>query len=137
MDRIVARRVVLVRAAALMAALPAGSAVAAQNAKTQKNKKTKTLKAFRLVTGCKEHGGCACNACQAHAANKLFATQTHIVRAHTGCNCKVEKLDLPRNVWVALFGLPAQPTNLAVDKRDPRVQQILAQKPSKHHHAHN
>jgi len=135
MDRHVARRVVLARAAAALTALPAASAVAANQAKTQKKKKTKTLKAFRLVTGCKEHGGCACNACQAHAANKLFASQTHIVRAHTGCNYKVEKLNLPRNVWVALFGLPVQPTNLAVDKRDPRVQQILAQKHSTHHHA--
>jgi hypothetical protein len=133
MHRLVARRVVLARAAAVFAALPAAPAVAAHN--TNDNKKT--LKAFHLVTGCKAHGGCACNACQAHAANKLFASQTHIVRAHIGCNCKVEKLDLPRNVWVALFGLPAQPTSLAVDKRDPRVQQILAHAPSKHHHAHH
>ena len=135
MDRHVARRVVLARAAAALTALPAASAVAANQAKTQKKKTTKTLKAFRLVTGCKEHGGCACNACQAHAANKLFATQAGIVRAHQHCNCQIESLNLPRNVWVALFGLPVQPTNLAVDKRDPRVQQILAQKHSTHHHA--
>lgn len=92
-------------------------------AKMKKKKGKKT--ALRLVTGCRADGGCACHACELHAANKLFASQAAVVRAHSGCNCQVDALSLPRAVWEDLFRPPGQPATPAVDKRDPRVQQIL------------
>ena len=120
MLRSFARRTVLGRAAAAMAAVPTVSALA----RRRKNKKgTKT--AFRLVTGCRADGGCACHACEQHAANKLFAAKAAVVRAHFRCNCRVDSLSLPRGVWVALFQPPGLPAVTAVDKRDPRVQEIL------------
>jgi hypothetical protein len=115
-----ARRTVLVRTAAALAALRAVPAEA------RRKKKTKT--AFRLVTGCPatKKPPCACNACEQHAANKLFAAKTAVVRAHPRCNCKVDSLDLPSAVWTALFQPPGLPATKVVDKRDPRVQAILA-----------
>jgi hypothetical protein len=115
-----ARRTVLVRTAAALAALRTVSVEA-----RRKKKKTKT--AFRLVTGCPatKKPPCACNACEHHAANKLFAAKKAVVRAHRGCNCKVDSLDLPSAVWTALFRPPGLPPTQVVDKRDPRVQAIL------------
>ena len=113
------RRTVLGRVAAALAAFHALPAAA-------RRKKKRTKAAFRLVTGCRADGGCACHACELHAANKLFASQAAVVRAHPGCNCQVDPLSLPRAVWAALFRPPGQPATPAVDQRDPRVQQILA-----------
>jgi hypothetical protein len=121
MVRRIARRSVLLTAAA---AVPTASALARSKGK-KKQKKGNWRKAFRLVTGCRANGGCSCNACEAHAANKLFASQAAVVRAHEGCNCVVEAVFLKRGVWVALFGPPAHPTTPVVDKRHAEVQEIL------------
>jgi hypothetical protein len=116
------RRTVLGGVAAALAACRALPAAARR--KKPKKKRTKT--AVRLVTGCRADGGCSCHACEKHAANKLFASKAAVVRAHPGCNCQVDALSLPRAVWAALFRPPGQPATPAVDQRDPRVQQILA-----------
>jgi hypothetical protein len=112
----VARRTVFAGAVAV-AAVPAVSALARRGHKKHK----KTRKAFRLVTGCRANGGCSCNACESHAANKLFASQAAVVRAHLGCNCRIDTVQIPRKKWFALFEV-----SQAVDRRDPRVQQILS-----------
>ena len=74
-------------------------------------------------------GDCTgCNACLAHAENKLFATAkaANEHRAHAGCRCGVKKgRRISRRKWRRLFGPPSDPKRLVVDKRDPRVQQIL------------
>jgi hypothetical protein len=119
------RRTVFARAAAALAALRAFPAEARHRHKKKKSKKKGTKAAFILVTGCAARGGCACHACQRHAANKLFASRDAVVRAHTGCNCQVDTLSLPRGKWVALFQPPDLPATTAVDRRDPRVQGIL------------
>jgi hypothetical protein len=49
-----------------------------------------------------------------------------VVRAHLHCNCRIDEISFPRGVWTALFQPPGLPATQAVDKRDPRVQQILA-----------
>jgi hypothetical protein len=71
---------------------------------------------------------CACGACQKHAANKLFASQeaADSGRAHVHCNCSVVEDTLPPDRWRALFGDPARPDVLHVDRRDQRVAQALA-----------
>ena len=118
--RSTARRAVLGRAAAALAALPTIPALARRK-KKKKGQKT----AFRLVTGCRADGGCSCHACELHAANKLFAAKAAVVRAHPHCNCRIDEVSLPRGVWAALFQPPGLPAVTAVDRRDPRVQQIL------------
>jgi hypothetical protein len=155
--RLVGRRAVLAHAAAALAAVPmlARGPLAAAKANTKTSGKTEpkanaaaqgkakskpaSQKAFRLVTGCGVQGGCSCKACQKHAANKFFASRADVVRAHQGCDCKIETSSLPRDIWVALFGLPERPTTTAVDKRDPRVAEILSHLPQhsghgSHHH---
>jgi hypothetical protein len=132
MHRLVARRTLLARSAAALAVVPVMARGALAAAAKPHRPKPPTQKAFRLVTGCAAAGGCACHACQQHAANKLFAARADVVRAHPGCNCQVTTQPLPRDIWIALFGLAAQPTTPAVDRRDPRVGQILAGLP--HHH---
>jgi hypothetical protein len=132
MPRLVARRTLLARSAAALAALPVVVRDWHPVAAKPHRPKRPTQKAFRLVTGCAAAGGCACHACQQHAANKLFASRDAVVRAHPGCNCQVTTQALPRAIWIALFGPTAQPTTPAVDRRDPRVGPILAGLP--HHH---
>jgi hypothetical protein len=161
MFRRVARRAVLSRVAAALVALPAlasaprlvaakstagkSTAAKAKAAKSAPAKatgakakaaKSTSRKAFRLVTGCGTHGGCSCSACKKHAANKFFASRADVVRAHQGCNCQVDTMSLPNNIWIALFGLPERPTTTAVDKRDPRVGEILSHLPKQHTHHH-
>jgi hypothetical protein len=110
------------------AALPAASAQARRKHKNKKKKKKAGQTAFRLVTGCGGNAAppCACNACEKHAANKIFASEAAVVRAHIKCNCRVEQFTLPAATWSALFQAPGSPPVSAVDKRDPRVQQILS-----------
>jgi hypothetical protein len=160
--RLISRRVVLRRAAVAIVAVPAlasGEFAADAKSKTRKapespakpavaagsktaaksKSRSSSLKAFRLVTGCGVNGGCSCKACQAHATNKFFASRTDVVRAHRGCNCQITTESLPRDTWIALFGLPERPTTTGVDKRDPRVQEILSHVPPHqghggHHH---
>lgn len=127
MVRLVSRRAALSWAAAAVAPVPAWVRAARPVAANSTSRKT-----FRLATGCGAAGGCSCNACKSHAANKLFASRADVVRAHHGCNCRVEIMSLPNNIWIALFGLPERPTTTAVDKRDPNVRDILAHLP--HHH---
>jgi hypothetical protein len=92
----------------------------------RKKKKKNTKAAFRLVTGCRADGGCSCHACEKHAANKIFASKAAVVRAHLHCNCRIDEVSFPRGVWTALFQPAGLPAVTAVDKRDPRVQEILA-----------
>jgi hypothetical protein len=121
-----ARRSVFKRASAGLAALWALPAAARNRHKGKKKKKKKHTKAsppstaFVLVPGRQ-----VCNACKQHAANKLFASRDAVVRAHEGCDCQVGTLNLPREVWLALFQPPGLPATSAVDRRDPRVGQIL------------
>jgi hypothetical protein len=121
----IARRTVLVRTAAALAALQALPTEARRRHKHTHKKKKGTKTAFILVTGCRADGGCACHACEQHAANKLFASRDAVVRAHTGCNCQIDTLALPRGKWEALFQPPDLSATTAVDRRDPRVQGIL------------
>jgi hypothetical protein len=135
----IARRAVFGRAAAAATALWAFPAEARRRHKKKNKKKKKkgtnapvlpaadVLTAFVLATGCGTSvvPPCACNACEKHAANKLFASREAVVRAHPKCNCQVEALSLPRGTWLALFQPAGLPATGAVDKRDPRVQQIL------------
>jgi hypothetical protein len=121
----IGRRTVLGRVAAAVAALPVASA---QARRKHKKKKKGGKVAFRLVTGCGGNAAppCACNACEKHAANKIFASEAAVVRAHIKCNCRVETLRLPPATWSALFEPPGLPPVSAVDRRDARVQQILS-----------
>src|SRR5436305_13654064 len=68
MHRLVARRALLARSAAVLVAVPIlardGQLVVAKHG----SHKPATQQAFRLVTGCAATGGCACHACQPHAA---------------------------------------------------------------------
>ncbi len=70
---------------------------------------------------------CACRACYRHAANKIFATARAAQRgrAHRYCNCRVVAMPLPQHTWIALFGQPAHPHTLAVDRRSARTRAIL------------
>lgn len=116
-----ARRRVLGGAAAALAAVPALPALARRHP-TKRGAKT----AFRLVTGCRAEGGCSCHACERHAANKLFATKSAVVRAHVHCNCRIDAVSLQKEIWTALFKPVDLPAVTAVDKRDPRIAEILA-----------
>jgi hypothetical protein len=116
-----ARRPLLAAAAAALATVQGRPALA-----RRKKKKKNTKAAFRLVTGCRADGGCSCHACESHAANKLFASKAAVVRAHLHCNCRIDEVSFPRGVWTALFQPAGLPAVTAVDKRDPRVQEILA-----------
>ncbi|MFN8593475.1 MAG: hypothetical protein U0031_18610 [Thermomicrobiales bacterium] len=113
-----ARRTVLGGAAAALAAVPVLPALA-------KRHKKNTKAAFRLVTGCRADGGCSCHACEGHAANKLFATKSAVVRAHLHCNCRIDSVDLQKDLYAALFHPVGLPAVTAVDKRDPRIKEIF------------
>jgi hypothetical protein len=74
------------------------------------------------------HSCHACNACHSHGANKLFATAdaANLHRAHPYCHCEVRVGGtLPDDVWIALFGDPADLDRDNVDRRWDWVQQIL------------
>lgn len=79
------------------------------------------------AAGCK--GGChGCRACTKHGAHKLFASSAsaNTNRAHKYCKCKVVLWgSLPVSTWTALFGTPAKPARLAVDRRDAQVREVL------------
>jgi hypothetical protein len=63
---------------------------------------------------------CSCNACKAHARNRIFPTKKAADgnRAHVGCNCGVVRRGtLPYAVWVALFGSPRKIHRYSVDIR--------------------
>lgn len=63
---------------------------------------------------------CSCNACKAHARNRLFPTREAADRnrAHTGCNCGiVRRGKLPYVVWVGLFGPPHRIRRHSIDLR--------------------
>jgi hypothetical protein len=68
---------------------------------------------------------CKCSACVSHAANKIFATlrdaQDSHLRAHPGCLCEPEQIELSDTVWTTLFT-----TIAVVDRRDPNVATVLA-----------
>lgn len=68
---------------------------------------------------------CKCSACVRHAHNKIFATLSDAedphLRAHPGCLCEPEQIELPSSVWKTVFG-----TGAVVDKRDPDVAATLA-----------
>lgn len=94
-------------AAVLTGLYAAGSARAATT--------TTTGVVFALKPGAQ----CNCNACHAHATNKLFATRaaaTHD-RAHPGCKCTVVRTQIEETTWLALFGSGAKPARTAVDRR--------------------
>ncbi len=119
MHRIVDRRVLLARSAAATAALAGalGLRVAAG---------AESLTVYQLDPG--DCVGCqTCNACQGHAANKLFASFAAADggRAHPGCDCEVVEEAMARNTWTALFGAPQRPRTESVDKRHEWVQAIL------------
>jgi hypothetical protein len=72
----------------------------------------------------------ACKACQKHAKHKLFATREaakkHHFRAHPGCRCGVKRgRKLSKEKWRALFRPEGGKKHEVVDKRHPRVEQIL------------
>lgn len=77
------------------------------------------------------HNCQACNACQSHAKNKLFASRKAAEdehhRAHPGCRCGVKRgRKLPHDVWHDLFHPQRGNDHVMVDKRDPRVKRILS-----------
>jgi len=72
----------------------------------------------------------ACNACQSHAKNKLFAdkdaAEKERHRAHPGCRCGVKRgRKVSREEWRDLFRPHGDKKLVVVDKRDPRVHRIL------------
>jgi hypothetical protein len=75
------------------------------------------------------HHSCqACKACQAHAKNKLFASEQAAKqhRAHPGCRCGVKRgRRLSRSKWQDLFRPGDDKKLVVVDKRNPRVRKIL------------
>ena len=76
-------------------------------------------------------GACChgCRACHLHASNTLFATSADadLYRAHPGCKCVVtEGPMLPRDTWLALFGLPTAIARPLVDRRTQWVADVLA-----------
>jgi hypothetical protein len=78
----------------------------------------------------KNHNCQACNACQSHAENKLFANKDAAEkekhRAHPGCRCGVKRgRRLSREDWHDLFRPDSDEKRVVVDKRDPRVRRIL------------
>lgn len=80
------------------------------------------------------HHSCqACNACHAHAHNKLFATKEAAKeerhRAHPGCRCGVKRgRKLSRQKFGELFHPDNGKNHVVVDKRDRRVRRILHSK---------
>lgn len=77
----------------------------------------KTRTVFKLDPGC---AGCSCNACEKHAAAKLFADVSAVRRAHLGCNCAIVQGELHDGTYKALFAHGAE-----VDRRNVRVRSIL------------
>jgi hypothetical protein len=73
---------------------------------------------------------CRCNACVAHGAHKLFATRSAAEdptgRAHRGCLCEPQPLQLPTAVWDRLFDRRA-----VVDRRHADVAAALADVPTR------
>lgn len=80
------------------------------------------------AAGCKPGACHGCRACTNHGANMLFATtaSANLKRAHPHCKCKVVLWgSLPVSTWTALFGTPAKPARLAVDRRDAQIREVL------------
>jgi hypothetical protein len=78
----------------------------------------------------RNHNCVACNACQSHAKNKLFANKKAAEkerhRAHPHCRCGVKRgRKLSRGTWRDLFRPESGKRFAVVDKRDPRVRRIL------------
>jgi hypothetical protein len=74
------------------------------------------------------HACHGCNACQAHAHNKLFASEkaARQHRAHPGCRCGVKRgRRVSRDKWEELFRPGGDKELVVVDKRNPRVRRIL------------
>jgi hypothetical protein len=92
MLRLVVWRAALASAAPVLAAIPVLASGGPPAAAKAKSHKPATKNAVRLVTGCEANVGCACHACQQHAANKVFASRADVVRADQGCNCQVRTL---------------------------------------------
>lgn len=84
---------------------------------------------YDCSTSQRAHHSClACNACQAHAKNKLFASKEAAKqhRAHPGCRCGVKRgRKLSRSKWQDLFRPSDDKKVEVVDKRHPRVRRIL------------
>ncbi len=73
--------------------------------------------------------GCSvCNACLAHAANKLFATEAAALagRAHPGCRCAVVPgMAVAQTVFDQLFAAASM-----ADRRTPAIGALLASAPA-------
>ena len=126
------RRTFLARAGALIAAVAVPVACGGKKAATSTAETTggRAVPMYLLSTSDGKCTGaaCACSACGKHAANKLFATReaADTGRAHAHCNCTILEETLPADRWRTLFGDPARPDRLHVDRRDQRVAQALA-----------
>jgi hypothetical protein len=126
------RRTFLARAGSLIAAVALPVACGGKKASTSTAVTTSAhaVPVYLLSTSDPKCTGtaCACSACQKHAANKLFASReaADTGRAHVHCNCTVVEDVLSPDRWRALFGDPARPDRLAVDRRDQRVARALA-----------
>lgn len=76
---------------------------------------------------CLSPGCSVCNACLAHGANKLFASQADAEagRAHPGCRCTaVTGISVTQTVFDQLFSLAA-----SADRRTPSIAALLATPP--------
>jgi hypothetical protein len=77
---------------------------------------------------CLSPGCSVCNACLAHAANKLFATEAaaQAGRAHPGCRCVVVPgMSVAQTVFDQLFA-----AGLTADRRTPAIGALLASAPA-------
>lgn len=77
---------------------------------------------------CLSPGCSVCNACLAHAANKLFATEAAALagRAHPGCRCAVVPgMAVAQTVFDQLFVAGA-----VADRRTPAIGALLASAPA-------
>ncbi len=77
---------------------------------------------------CLSPGCSVCNACLAHAANKLFASEAAALagRAHPGCRCAVVPgMAVAQTVFDQLFAAGA-----VADRRTPAIGALLASAPA-------
>jgi hypothetical protein len=79
--------------------------------------------------------GDACKSCRRHAANNIFPTRkaANGNRAHTGCDCAIQKGSLHYETYVALFGVPTRKKlkRYRADKRKPAVGALLKKHPAR------
>jgi hypothetical protein len=106
-------------------------AVLAAPARAFAKKRPKRQPVYRLYP--RGGKGDACKACRRHAANQIFPTHkaANGNRAHTGCDCAIQKGSLDYGTYVALFGLPTHKKlkRYRADKRKPAIGKILKKHP--------